>query len=232
MEYCEPQIGRAAIKVLQSTGYSPIILKDKVDSGRPAISKGLLDLAANLAKHNLKLLRPYAKQRIPIVGCEPSVVAMLVEEYPSLFPGDIAESVSRLAVMFDDFLLREIAAGKINLEFDSKPRKVIFHGHCHQKAAFGIESTLEMLRLVPECEVEPIETGCCGMAGSFGYEMEHYDLSLKIADIGLAPRIREASPTTIICASGTSCREQILHTTGRVAVHPVEVVADALKESR
>ena len=91
------------------------------------------------------------------------------------------------------------------------------------------ESTLEMLRLIPECEVEPIESGCCGLAGSFGYEVEHYDLSIKIAEMSLAPRVRQASPSTIICAAGTSCREQILHTTGRVALHPVEVVADALK---
>jgi FAD/FMN-containing dehydrogenase/Fe-S oxidoreductase len=229
MEYNEPQVGQAAIKVLHSAGYSPIILKDKIDSGRPAVSKGLLDLAAKSAKHNLILLLPYAKQGIPIVGCEPSVMAMLIEEYPSLYPGDISESVSGLAMMFDDFLLRETAAGKINLEFESKPRKVIFHGHCHQKASFGIESTLEMLRLVPECEVEPIEAGCCGLAGSFGYEIEHYDLSIEIAEMSLAPQVRDASPRTIICAAGTSCREQILHTTGRVALHPVEVVANALK---
>jgi Fe-S oxidoreductase len=114
------------------------------------------------------------------------------------------------------------------LEFDQKPRQILYHGHCQQKANYGTASTLELLRIIPGSSVEQIEAGCCGMAGAFGYEKEHYQLSLEIAELGLAPRIREAAEEAIICASGTSCREQIVHTTERQALHPLEVFASAL----
>lgn len=228
MEYCEPEIGKAAVKVLRAAGYDVIVLKDKVDSGRPAVSKGLLDLASKSAQHNLRLLIPYARRGIPIVGCEPSVMTMLVEEYPSLFPGEAAELVSKLVMMFDEFIVSEVASGNAVFRFDGKPRRVLFHGHCHQKVSFGTESTLDMLRLIPDCKVEQIDSGCCGMAGSFGYEIEHYDISIQLAEMSLAPAVRIASQSTIICATGTSCREQILHTTERQALHPVQILAEAI----
>jgi Fe-S oxidoreductase len=131
-------------------------------------------------------------------------------------------------MLAEDFIIREIQAGKGHFRFDNKPRKILYHGHCQQKANFGTDSTLALLKTIPGCIVEEIEAGCCGMAGSFGYEKEHYSLSLEIAELGLAPRIRKARPDTIICASGTSCREQITHTTGREALHPLEVFASAL----
>jgi len=227
LEHNEPQIGHAASKVLEMMGFDPIILFDKKDSGRPAVSKGLLGEAAKLAKHNVELLAPFAKQGIPIVGCEPSVMAMLVNEYLDLVPGEDAKAVAEAAVMLDEFIVRETESG--SLDFDDKPRKVIFHGHCQQKAIFGTESTHKMLNLIPNCTVEEIDSGCCGMAGSFGYEREHYDLSIQLAELSLAPRIREAHPNTIICAIGTSCREQIDHTTNRKAIHPIEVLAGALR---
>jgi len=229
MEYNDPQIGKASIKILEAAGYEAIILHGKKDSGRPAVSKGLLDHAEKLARHNLKLLAPYAKQGIPIVGCEPSVMAMLVNEYPDLVPGEDAQIVASVSAMLDAFIVELAEDNKLELSFDQMTRQIIFHGHCQQKAILGVESTLKMLQLIPDCEVDMIDSGCCGMAGSFGYEQEHYDLSIQLAEMSLAPAVRSADPATIICATGTSCREQILHTTERVAYHPIEVFAVAIQ---
>jgi FAD/FMN-containing dehydrogenase/Fe-S oxidoreductase len=230
MEYNDPQIGQAAIKVLKVLGYEPIVLYDKKDSGRPAVSKGLLNQAADLARHNLTLLAPYARQGIPIVGCEPSVMAMLVSEYPDLVPGEDAQAVADVTMMLEALIIQAAEAGDLNVRFDQQPRQVLFHGHCQQKATFGIESTKKMLELIPNCTVEEIDSGCCGMAGSFGYEKEHYDLSVQLAEMSLAPAVRAADPSTIICAAGTSCRDQILHTTDRTTRHPIEIFAEALGE--
>jgi FAD/FMN-containing dehydrogenase/Fe-S oxidoreductase len=228
MEHHEPQIGQAAIRVLEAAGYEAIVLGNKKDSGRPAVSKGLLDDAARLAQHNLELLAPYAREGIPIVGCEPSVMAMLVDEYPDLVPGEDAEVVAGAAQMLEAFIIHQVECGNIAFRFDRKERQVLYHGHCQQKTTFGTENTHKMLKLIPNCTVEEVDSGCCGMAGSFGYEREHYDLSIQLAEMSLAPAVRSAESSTIICASGTSCREQIHHTTGREAVHPIEIFADAL----
>jgi len=228
MEYNDPQIGQAAIKVLQAIGYEPIVLYDKKDSGRPAVSKGLLDDAVKLARHNLTLLAPFAKQEIPIVGCEPSVMVMLVDDYPDLEPGENAEEVASQAMLLETLVLQAANKKDLGLTFDQKPRRVLFHGHCQQKATFGTDNTKKMLELIPNCTVEEIDSGCCGMAGSFGYEKEHYDLSIQLAEMSLAPAVRAADPETIICATGTSCRDQIQHTTERQARHPIEIFAEAL----
>jgi FAD/FMN-containing dehydrogenase/Fe-S oxidoreductase len=227
-EHNDPHIGRAAIKILRSAGYEPMILPDKVCCGRPAVSKGLLDEALKLAKHNVALLAPYAKQGIPIVGCEPSCMAMLVDDYLDLVPGEDAQAVAAHSMTLDMFLVREAEKSDLNLAFDGKLRQVLFHGHCQQKATFGTASTIAMLEMIPHCTVEEIDSGCCGMAGSFGYEKEHYDLSLQLAEMSLAPAVRAAPAGTIICAMGTSCRDQIQHTTGRAACHPIEVFAEAI----
>jgi Fe-S oxidoreductase len=229
LEYNYPQIGQAVVKIFQQTPIDLIVLNEKADSGRPAYSKGVLNKARGLAKKNLDLLAPYAEQGIPIIGCEPSVMVMLKKEYQSLVPGIKAEQVANSAMLIEDFLLRLIAEGSVNFEFDGHPRRILYHGHCQQKAHFGTEKTIQLLRLIPNSEVEEIDAGCCGMAGAFGYEKEHYQTSLDIAEMRLAPRIRKAEPDTIISASGTSCREQIYHTTSRKALHPLEVFALALK---
>jgi len=228
MEHNEPEVGKAAIKVLWAAGYDPIFLQKKKDSGRPAVSKGLLDAAADLARHNIKLLAPFAEQGIPIVGCEPSVMAMLVDEYPSLVPGDDAEIIAKRAMMLDAFIVDKNSEIQFEFIVDKQPREILFHGHCQQKAIFGTENTLAMLKLIPNCMVREIDSGCCGMAGSFGFEKEHYEISIQLAEMSLAPAVRGATPGTIICATGTSCREQILHTTDKKALHPIEVLADAL----
>jgi len=228
IEHNDPHIGRAAIKVLRAAGYEPVILPEKACCGRPAVSKGLLDEALKLAKHNVALLAPYAKQGIPIVGCEPSCMAMLVDDYQDLVPGEDARVVAANSMLLDMFLTQEAEQGNLKLTFDEKPRQVLFHGHCQQKATFGTASTIKMLEMIPNCTVKEVDSGCCGMAGSFGYEEEHYDLSIQLAEMSLAPAVRAASEETIICAMGTSCRDQIRHTTGRGALHPIEILAEAI----
>lgn len=228
MEHNHPHIGQAAVEVLEKMGYQPLVLDKKVDSGRPAVSKGLLPKARRLAEKNIALLAPYAEQGLPIVGCEPSSVVMLVKEYRSLVPGPESDRVAEAAFCLEDFLIEEARIETMDLAFDQRPRHVLFHGHCQQKANFGTENTRKLLELIPNCTVEDSESTCCGMAGAFGYEKEHYDLSIQIAELGLAPKVRAAAPETIICATGTSCREQIGDTTSRNALHPIEVFAQAL----
>ncbi len=228
LEYNYPHIGKALVKICQKAGLELIVLTGKVDSGRPAYSKGVLKKARTLARKNIDLLTPYAEQGIPIIGCEPSVMVMLKKEYRDLVPGPAADRIADLAILAEDFLLQEVSAGRVTFKFDDKARQILYHGHCQQKANFGTESTMDLLRSIPGSIVEEIEAGCCGMAGAFGYEKEHYQLSIEIAELGLAPRIRKTGTETIICASGTSCREQITHTTQREAIHPLEVFAEAL----
>jgi len=156
-------------------------------------------------------------------------MAMLVDEYPDLVPGEKTNLIRANALMIEAFILKVLGNGNTDFVFDDQKRHVLYHGHCQQKSVFGIENTLKMMRMIPNCSVEIIESGCCGMAGSFGYEREHYDLSIQLAEMSLAPAIRAAATETIICASGTSCREQIRHTTGKTALHPIELFAAALK---
>ncbi|MFC1936369.1 anaerobic glycerol-3-phosphate dehydrogenase subunit C [Chloroflexota bacterium] len=230
MEYNYPEIGKAAIGVLEQVGFEVILLENKKCCGRPAISKGLLGEARRLAEHNIKLLVPYAKQGIPIIGCEPSCLTTLAHEYPDLVPNEDAQIVSEMTMLIEDILVSSIEAGKFSLQFDQRDRRVLYHGHCHQKAEFGTGATVKLLQSIPGCKVEEIDAGCCGMAGSFGYEREHYQLSIKLAEEKLAPAIRSADQDVIVCASGTSCREQIKHVTGRVALHPIEVLYQAIRE--
>ena len=226
LEYNYPHIGQALAKICQKLGIDLIVLDDQEDSGRPAYSKGVLKKAQKLAMRNIETLTPYAEQGIPIIGCEPSDIVMLKKEYRDLVPGPAADQIAELAVLAEDFLL-EVDLSSLN--FDNNPRKILYHGHCQQKANLGTERTLDLLRSIPGSHVEEIEAGCCGMAGAFGYEKEHYQLSMDVAELGLAPQIRASEIDTIISASGTSCREQILHTTDRAAKHPLEVFADALR---
>jgi FAD/FMN-containing dehydrogenase/Fe-S oxidoreductase len=229
MEHNNPQIGQAAVTVLEAAGYDVIVIEKHVCCGRPAISKGLLDVGKQMAAANVALLAPYALRGVAIVGCEPSCIGTLVDEYPDLIPGNESKGVARASMLLDDFIGQEAAAGRFVLNFDDTPRWVLLHGHCHQKALFGMAGTIAMLKLIPNLTVEQIESSCCGMAGSFGYETEHYELSMQLAEMTLAPAVRAADATTIIAAPGTSCREQIEHTTQRAPLHPIEILASALK---
>lgn len=228
VEHNDPQIGLAAIRILVKAGYKPILIDNKKCCGRPAVSKGLLHDAKRMAEHNVDLLYPYANKGIPIVGCEPSCMAMFVNEYLDLVPGKKSRAIAKMTSTVEALIAGKMKSGEINFSFDEKKRRIVFHGHCQQKANFSTEDTVDFLKFIPNCEVKEIDAGCCGMAGSFGYEKEHYDLSVKIAELRLAPAIRQLDEGTIICATGTSCRDQIEHTTSRQGLHPVEIFADAI----
>jgi FAD/FMN-containing dehydrogenase/Fe-S oxidoreductase len=227
-EHHNPDIGQASIKVLNTLGFKPIVLYKKACCGRPAVSKGMLKNAKKLARANLKLLAPYARLGTPIVGIEPSCMSMLKEEYRELIPGNDAEIVAKNTMLLEDFVTQTLENANLDIKFVGGARRVIFHGHCQQKAIFGTNGTTSLLNFISNCDIEEIPSGCCGMAGSFGYEAEHYDLSLKIFDETLAPFLENIEEEVILCASGTSCRDQIEHVTGRKVFHPIEVFAQAL----
>jgi len=163
-----------------------------------------------------------------VVGVEPSCLLTLRDEYPALLPGDPrAEAVAAASTLPEELLLRAIADGRLALRPMAGTR-IMFHGHCHQKAVTGTAVTVALLRAIPGAEVTEVDAGCCGMAGSFGFEAEHYDLSMRIGELRLFPAVRAAPAETIIAASGVSCRQQIAHGTGRAARHPLEIVRSAL----
>ncbi|MFQ5857852.1 MAG: FAD-binding and (Fe-S)-binding domain-containing protein, partial [Anaerolineae bacterium] len=228
MTYNQPSIGRAAVKVLEAGGYDPILVERRKCCGRPMISKGLLKAAKANAEHNIDVLAPYAEAGIPIIGTEPSCLLTLRDEYPELADDPRAGIVAENSFLIEEFIARLLDEGKLDLQFNgNKPEKVLVHGHCHQKALVGTGPTLKMLQLLG-CEVEEVDSGCCGMAGSFGFEAEHYDISMKIGNLRLLPAVRAEPPTTAIAAAGISCRQQIAHGAGRTARHPIEILADAL----
>ncbi|MGF1506983.1 MAG: FAD-binding and (Fe-S)-binding domain-containing protein [Anaerolineae bacterium] len=226
VQHNEPRIGEAAVTVLEAAGYDVIVLERRGCCGRPALSKGMLSLAKRQAQRVVRALAPYARQGIPIVGTEPSCIAALTDEYPDLVEG--AAEIAQHAMLIDAFIAQHTDLPYI----EGGTQQVLFHGHCHQKALYGPDATLTMLAAIPGTDATLIDSTCCGMAGSFGYEAEHYKVSVDAAALRLVPAIRAAGPDVLIAATGTSCREQIAHTTGRQAVHPVELAADRLAGGR
>ena len=188
MNYNYPQVGKAAVAILEQAGYS-VTLADSLCCGRPMISKGLLSQAASNARRNVEQLYSYAEQGIPIVGCEPSCLLTLKDEYPDLVRDDKARAVAENSYMIDEFLMLLHERGELDLSFSTLEKRVVFHGHCHQKALVGTRHSMDLLRLPPGYQVEEINAGCCGMAGSFGYEAEHYDVSMDIGRLQLFPAV-------------------------------------------
>ncbi len=222
-----PRVAEAALHVLEACGFE-VIAPPHHDFGRPAFSKGHLGLARRKARKALAVLAPYAAQGIPIVGLEPSDVAMLIEDNLSLLPGDThAMQVAAVALTFEEFLWREMRSGALDDRFRRQSGRILLHGHCHQKALIGTRYSEELLTFLGY-EVEEAGSGCCGMAGSFGYEAEHYDLSLKMGELTLLPAVRAESDATLVVAAGVSCHEQIGQNTEREALHPAEVLSEAL----
>jgi FAD/FMN-containing dehydrogenase/Fe-S oxidoreductase len=254
-DYNEPRIGQAAVRVLEAAGYEVLLPRRPLCCGRPLISKGLLDQAQALARRQMEWLAPYAEAGLPIVGLEPSCLLTFRDEYPDLLDDPRAGALARQSFLFDEFLAREIREGRATLPFrdhrppttdhrpptteersptpDPRPptpdhRQYLLHGHCHQKALVGTAAALELLRLIPGAEVREVDSGCCGMAGSFGYEAEHYAISQKIGERALFPAVRALPPAATVVAMGTSCRHQIADGTGRQALHLAEALAEAL----
>ena len=234
----EAQLGLTFAQLLTRLGYRVEIPKH-VESGRAAISKGCLDTATNFAKRNVSLLKDKITEATPLVGIEPSCILSFRDEYPSLVPANMradAERLGRNCLLYDEFIMREVAKGNITPDqFRSETLEVWLHGHCHQKSLVGIDKTAAMLRLLPGCHLHVIPSSCCGMAGSFGYEKEHYQTSLAIGEMLLFPTVRKAMTSVphdipaYIAAPGTSCRQQILDGTGHQALHPIEIMYLYLK---
>jgi len=170
----------------------------------------------------------------PLLGIEPSAILSFRDEYPDLVGSELKETALKMAnhcLMFDEFIMSEVLKGNIDAsQFKDTKQHILLHGHCHQKSLASTASTKEMLSLPVNYSVDEIKSGCCGMAGSFGYEKEHYDVSVKIGELILLPEVRKAPEQTIISAPGTSCRHQIKDGTGRIAMHPIEVLFDALQK--
>ncbi|MDN3667832.1 FAD-linked oxidase C-terminal domain-containing protein [Echinicola jeungdonensis] len=228
--YNDAEIGIKAIRLLRHLGYD-VLMIDHPESGRGPISKGLLDRAKVLANKNVKLFKDLVNVDKPLIGLEPSGILTFRDEYPRLVKKDLvgaANKLKRYSMMVDEFLAKEIQRGKINAEqFTEAERKVMLHGHCHQKSLSSVQFSQKILSFPKNYSVETIPSGCCGMAGSFGYEEEHYEVSMKIGEMVLFPAVRKAEDTTLIAAPGTSCRHQIDDGTGKKALHPVEILFDA-----
>jgi Fe-S oxidoreductase/FAD/FMN-containing dehydrogenase len=228
VNYNAPAIGRAAVALLEKAGYR-VILPDRKCCGRPMISKGMLMQAREHAAWNVERLAPYAKRGITIVGLEPSCLLTLRDEYVDLLRTDDARVVAAHSLLFEQFLLQERERG-LELSFATHRRKALLHGHCHQKAIVGTAPTVRVLAWAGYT-VSEVDSGCCGMAGSFGFEREHYDVSVALGNRRLAPAVKAASADTDVVAPGVSCRQQIEHLAGRRAKHPAEVLLEALGPS-
>jgi FAD/FMN-containing dehydrogenase/Fe-S oxidoreductase len=226
--YNTPEIGRAAVQLLEAAGYH-VALVDRKCCGRPLISKGMLTEAREHAAFNVERLHPYAARGVAIVGLEPSCLLTLRDEWVDLLRTDEARAVATQSALLEQFLLRERERG-LELRWTPHGRQVLLHGHCHQKAIVGTAPTVGALNWAGY-KVSEVDSGCCGMAGSFGFEREHYDISVALGDRRLAPAVRAAPVATEVVAPGISCRQQIEHLTGRRAKHPAEVLWEALARS-
>ena len=232
--YFEPENATAALTVLRAAGYR-VHLPQAVDGGRPLccgrtfLASGLVDEAKVEARRMVEALRPALEQGMPIIGLEPSCLLGLRDELVSMLPGGDAEKLAGSAYLFEEFLAREAAAGRLSLALKPLPQKTaLLHGHCHQKAFAVMPDVQRVLGLVPGLAVETIESSCCGMAGSFGYDAGHYDVSMKMGELSLLPAVRAAAADALIVADGTSCRHQIHDGTGRAAIHVARVLERAL----
>jgi Fe-S oxidoreductase len=231
--YNDTEIGIAAVKLLTSLNYRVIVARHE-ESARTFLSKGLVRTARKKIRRNIDLLSPIINKDVPLIGIEPSAILGFRDEYPELAREDQKNAAERIAAnsfMIDEFITREFKSGRINSDlFSDQAASVLVHAHCQQKAIASSSSTIEMLSIPRNYNVREIPSGCCGMAGSFGYEREHFDFSNKIGELVLFPEVRKAGADTIIAAPGTSCRHHIKDGTGRIALHPAVALYNALKK--
>jgi FAD/FMN-containing dehydrogenase/Fe-S oxidoreductase len=229
--YNDSHIGIKAIELLETLGYE-VIIPDISESGRTYISKGLLRTAKKITNKNIEKLSALVSDDCPLIGIEPSAILSFRDEYLDLSTSEnlcYASYLSRRSLQFEEFFMGEVQKGNIKKEsFKSVNREMILHGHCQQKAVASTNSTKAMLSFPEGHTITEIPSGCCGMAGSFGYEKEHYELSMKVGELVLFPEIRKTNENITIVASGTSCRHQIKDGTGRTSYHPIEIMWDAV----
>lgn len=232
LNYNEAHIGITTVKLLDKLGYEIKYVKHH-ESGRSFLSKGLLKEAQKLARENVSTFKEIVSEDNPLIGIEPSAILTFRDEYPDLLRGEekeAAQNIARHTYMIEEFLAKELDAGNIDLSLFSEQKKTIkVHGHCQQKALSSLTPVKKILTRMGSNEVHMIPSGCCGMAGSFGYEKEHYDLSMKIGELVLFPTVRQQPEEVVIAAPGTSCRHQIKDGTGKKAKHPVEIIWEGLK---
>ncbi len=231
LNYNDAHLGIKAVKLLNRLGYEVIVPKLE-ESGRTYLSKGMLTQAHQLAEKNVSTLRNFANSSEVLIGIEPSAILTFRDEYPELCRGElkrVAEKLAKRVFLIEEFLAAELDAGKLDKSlFTTEARRLRIHGHCHQKALSSMIPVKKILSIPTNYQPLLIPSGCCGMAGSFGYEVEHYDISMQIGELVLFPTIRKEEESTIIVAPGTSCRHQIHDGTSRKALHPVEVLWEAL----
>lgn len=228
MNYSEPAIGKAAVEVLEACGFE-VLFPEKRCCGRPLISEGMLDRAIENARYNIDALQGYVDAGIPIIGCEPSCTSAITDDYVELIGTPEAKRVAEATCSFEEFFVKLIEDDELGVEFSTEPQDILLHGHCHQRALVGIQPTVKMLGLPAEHTVSVIDSSCCGMAGAFGYEKVHYDLSMKIGELRLFGAVREKPPGSFtLSAAGFSCRHQLEHGTGVQARHPIEVLRESI----
>jgi len=229
----EPENARAALNVLEAAGYrvhvaQPAAGERPLCCGRTFLSAGLVEEARREARRMLAVLSPWVERGAPILGLEPSCLFALRDEWKAMLPGAASQALADNALLFEEFLAREADAGRLKLALKPLEREALLHGHCHQKAFGAMGAVERVLALVPGLKVTTVESSCCGMAGSFGYEAEHYEVSLKMAEAALLPAVRQAKPEALVIADGTSCRHQIADGTERRALHVARVLERAL----
>jgi FAD/FMN-containing dehydrogenase/Fe-S oxidoreductase len=229
--YNDVSVGQKAIQLFERLGYD-VVIPEHGESGRAALSKGMLKYAKTLAERNIKALQDIVTSDTPLVGLEPSAILTFRDEYPDLVDESLVETTRRIAenaLTFEEFMAREMDANRISpAAFTSEARLIKLHGHCQQKAVSSLVPGKKTLSFPKNYTVQLIPSGCCGMAGSFGYEAEHYDISMQIGELVLFPAVRQQPEEVIIAAPGTSCRHQIKDGTGRKAKHPAEILFEAL----
>jgi FAD/FMN-containing dehydrogenase/Fe-S oxidoreductase len=228
--YHQPQVLKSALDILEAMGFE-VLLPEPCCCGRASISKGLFKKAKSSALDTVNKLYPFALQDIPIIGLEPGCLLTLREENMWLLPGDEkAKLVAAHSYLFEEFIVAQKKKGELNLSLSDEIQEILLHGHCHQKSVVGTGPVTEMLSLPSNYQVKEVDSGCCGMAGSFGYEKEHYEISMQMAERKLLPAVRAQKEETLIAASGFSCRHQVHHGSGRTVLHPVEILRQALIE--
>lgn len=235
--YFEPENARSAARVLQAAGYQVHLLRPR-DGGRPLccgrtfLSAGLVDEARTEARRLLDAVKPYMSRGLSIVGLEPSCLLSLRDEFCAMLPGEETARLAERAMLFEEFLAQEQMSQRLHLTLKSiKEKRALLHGHCHQKAFGAMNSVQQVLGLIPDLTVETVESSCCGMAGAFGYDAEHFDVSMKMGELNLLPAVRKSSSDTVIIADGTSCRQQIRDGTNRTALHVARILDAALQPS-
>ena len=229
MNFNHPESGIAATKLLEALGFKVIIV-DRKCCGRPIISKGMLDQAKNFAEYNVDLLYNFAKKGIKIVGCESSCIIAIKDDYPDLLVNNKkAKVVAKNTFLIQDLLNETSGDDKEQINWNKKIEDINLHVHCHERALSGTNSALEALNLPSGYNAKLIDAGCCGMAGSFGFEKEHYDVSIKIGEERLFPAIRKAPKSSISTITCISCKQQIEDGTGVNAKYLTEILADALQ---